>query len=319
MSQAAWGGNYSIARYGSLVAGFSGRKLLISFMMLATRPRALGVHTSIAGGIHFSLERAAELGCSTMQIFSHNPRQWLVRNIPEEEVSQFRKLRRKYRIAPVYVHSSYLINLCSLSAWIVDKSVRLLVREMELADMIGAEYVVLHTGSAYGDNAGNARSRAARALGSALSYRKWKARLLLENTAGERGNISSSIRDLSEIMEGTGGAQIGGICIDTCHAFQAGYEISGVTGVSDLVKEITESIGPDKVKLIHLNDSRRPFNARVDRHEHIGQGSIGTKGLKYFVNHPAFRTVPLILETPKNSEDDDPRNLRIARSLLSPP
>ncbi|MCL4474715.1 MAG: deoxyribonuclease IV [Nitrospirae bacterium] len=122
--------------------------------------------------------------------------------------------------------------------------------------------------------------------------------------------------DLAEIMDKTESALIGGICLDTCHAFQAGYEISKGEGVAEIAGEIERHMGLEKVKLIHLNDSKKAFNSRVDRHEHIGSGAIGTGGLKRFINHPAFRDVPLILETPKKSEDDDPRNLKVVRSFL---
>jgi deoxyribonuclease-4 len=278
--------------------------------------RRLGVHTSIAGGIHLSLERAAMLDCSTMQIFSHNPRQWLVSNPPEEEVSRFKKLRNFYDVNPVFVHSSYLINLCALDKKVLSKSIQMLIREMELADLLGAEYVILHTGSASQDIGGNARERAVSSLRKVFRNNEWKAQLLLENTAGEKGDISSKITDLAEIM-GSSGAPSLGVCIDTCHAFQAGYEISAEDGVNNMVKEIRDRIGLDKVKLIHLNDSKRTFGSGVDRHEHIGEGHIGKQGLKYLINHPAFKSIPLVLETPKKSEEDDPRNLRIVRGLLA--
>ncbi|HWR59579.1 MAG TPA: deoxyribonuclease IV, partial [Thermodesulfovibrionales bacterium] len=240
-----------------------------------------------------------------------------VNGIPEQEVSEFRKLRKLHNIGPVFIHASYLINLCSVSREVLGRSVRLLVREMELADLIGADYVVLHTGSASQDTADNARGRAIGALRTTLGNGNWEARLLLENTAGERGDISSRIVHLAEIIEKSNSPSIGGICLDTCHAFQAGYEISKKSGVSALAKEIGEYIGLDKIKLIHLNDSKKGFNSGVDRHEHIGQGSIGKEGLKYFINHPAFKTIPLVLETPKKSEEDDPRNLKVVRRYLN--
>lgn len=278
--------------------------------------RRLGVHTSIAGGVHLSLERARELGCSTMQIFSHNPRQWHVRRISDEEVKQFRELRAMVDIEPVFIHTSYLINLAALRPDILDKSVQLLIREMELADALGAEYVVLHTGSASEDSEDNARRRASDAMGIVAGYRGWNARLLLENTAGERGDISSRIRDLAELMNAAGGALVAGICLDTCHAFQAGYDLSSEDGLDKIVHEIERDIGLERVKLIHLNDSKRAFNAGVDRHEHIGTGEIGEGGLKRVVRHPSLKDIPLILETPKKSEEDDPRNLKVVRGLL---
>ncbi len=230
---------------------------------------------------------------------------------------QFRKSRELYDIKPVFVHSSYLINLCSVDKDVLSKSVQLLIKEMELADLLGAEYVILHTGSASLDIESRARERAVLALRAVFESGKWRAALLLENTAGERGDISSRIIDLAEIMDKSGGALISGICLDTCHAFQAGYEISADDGVKNMTKEISAYIGLDKVKLIHLNDSKKAFNSKVDRHEHIGEGHIGREGLRCLINHPAFRNVPLILETPKKSEEDDPRNLKVVRCLLS--
>lgn len=278
--------------------------------------RRLGVHTSIAGGVHLSLERARELGCTTMQIFSHNPRQWRVGRMSDEEVGRFRELRGIFDIKPVFVHTSYLINLAAMRPEILDKSVQLLIREMELADTLGAEYVVLHTGSASEDSGENARRRASDGIRIVSGYRTWNARLLLENTAGERGDISSKIRDLAEIMDAAGSALVGGICLDTCHAFQAGYDLSSEEGLDEMVREIERDIGVERVKLIHLNDSKRAFNAGVDRHEHIGTGEIGKKGLGRIIRHSSLKDIPLILETPKKSEEDDPRNLSVVKGLL---
>lgn len=278
--------------------------------------RRLGVHTSIAGGVHLALERVRELGCNTVQLFSHNPRIWKVGELPEESIARFGKMRVSYDIDPVYIHTSYLINLASANRDVREKSVLLLIREMNIADALNADYVVLHTGSASGDDEEVGRGRAVEALRTVSRVRSWRAKILLENTAGERGDISSGIGDLAAIMERTDSLLIGGICLDTCHAFQAGYEISKKTGVSAMAAEIDGLLGFDMMKLIHLNDSKRDFNSRVDRHEHIGSGSIGVAGLERFINHPSFRNVPLVLETPKKSEDDDAKNLKAVRGFL---
>lgn len=278
--------------------------------------RRLGVHTSIAGGIHLALERAEGLGCTTVQIFSHNPRSWRVRPIPDDSLSKFRDFKKRFDINPVYIHTSYLINLASADGEVRGKSRQLLVQEMDMADSLDADYVVLHTGSASKDDGETGRRRAVESLRTVSHRNHWKAVLLLENTAGERGDISSRIVDLAEIMDKAGGVLIGGVCLDTCHAFQAGYEISKEEGVAEMAGEIGKHLGLEKVKLIHLNDAKRSFNSRVDRHEHIGSGTIGKEGLGTFINHPAFRDVPLILETPKKSEDDDPRNLKVVRRLF---
>ena len=263
-----------------------------------------------------SLERAKQLGCSTMQIFSHNPRQWLVRKMPGESIEKFRELRNAHDINPVFIHSSYLINLAAMDISVFEKSIDLLSREMDLADSLGADYVVLHTGSASQDRECNARRRAVRALERISKEKKWEAKLLLENTAGEKGDISSRIRDLAVIMDGVNKGLIGGLCIDTCHAFAAGYNLSDEVGLEDFLKEVETYTGIGSVKLIHLNDSKKGCNSNVDRHEHIGEGRIGIEGLKRFLNHPALKTIPLILETPKKSDQDDVRNLKAVRNLF---
>ena len=278
--------------------------------------RRLGVHTSIAGGIELSLERARALGCTTMQIFSHNPRQWLVNDIPRESLERFRKLREEYDINPVFVHTSYLINLASAERDIAEKSLRLLAREMDLADALGADYVVLHTGSASQDTQEEGRARAVEALRKISGIKRWNSRLLLENTAGERGDITSRIADLAEVVAKVESPLVAGVCIDTCHAFAAGYNLSEAQGASVLMGEIGRLLGQGSGKLIHLNDSKKGLGSHVDRHEHIGEGYIGKAGLRDFINHPACRDIPLILETPKKSEEDDPRNLKIVRGLL---
>ncbi|MCE5195348.1 MAG: deoxyribonuclease IV [Nitrospiraceae bacterium] len=277
--------------------------------------RRLGVHTSIAGGIHISLERAYELGCNTMQIFSHNPRGWLVREIPDEEKIQFKKLRVEMDISPVYIHTSYLINMASNSETLRKKSIMLLKEEMHRADMIGADFVILHTGSASNDDERIARSRAVESLKETFNDEKWDAGLLLENTAGERGDITSKISELAEIMDKLDGL-ISGVCIDTCHAFTAGYDIRKDEGIKKISDEIEKYIGIDKFKLIHLNDSKAEYGFHRDRHEHIGAGKIGMNGLKKFINHKPFSNIPIILETPKEKDSDDKENIEKVLGML---
>lgn len=277
----------------------------------------LGVHTSIAGGVSQSIERAAALKCDTLQIFSHNPRQWKVNSISPEEAERFASLREKYDISPAFIHTSYLINLVSLSNETRKKSIRLLASEMEIADLLGAEYVVLHTGSVQGVDEKEARAAAAESILKAFGPRRFRASLLLENTAGERGDITSSIRALAEIIDRCGEETVAGICLDTCHAFAAGYDLAMIQGVKGLADEIEESIGFDRLKLIHLNDSKKPVGSGVDRHEHIGQGCIGLKGFKSILSDKRFSSVPLVLETPKKTDEDDKMNLRKVRNMLS--
>jgi deoxyribonuclease-4 len=277
--------------------------------------RRIGVHISIAGGIDKGLERARELGCSTVQLFSHNPRGWSIGSRDPQEITRFRTLKKEFDIRPVFIHTSYLINLASAQRDLLRKSVDMIMAELDIADEIDAEYVVLHTGSASGDLPGVARARAVEALKQVSEQGRWKAGLLLENTAGERGDITSRIADIAGIMEKVPSGLISGICLDTCHAFSAGYDIATERGIEGLAEEIGQYMSKEHLRLIHLNDSKKPMGSGVDRHEHIGEGTIGRAGLKKFLRHPFFLNIPLILETPKKADEDDKRNLSNVRVL----
>lgn len=189
--------------------------------------------------------------------------------------------------------------------------------EMDIADAIGAEYVVLHTGSAAGDDPVTARKRAALLLSEVSKGGAWRAGILLENTAGERGDVASKLADISEMMEKVAGGLVAGVCIDTCHAFAAGYDITSGNGLASLARDIENYIGRDRVRLIHLNDSKGESGSGTDRHEHIGKGKIGLKGFADLLGLPCVKGVPLILETPKKSDNDDPTNLKTVRDLVN--
>ncbi len=278
--------------------------------------RRIGVHTSIAGGLRLSLERARSLRCNTLQIFSHNPRRWALKPISKEEASMFKSLRLKLNITPLYIHASYLINIASRDRDLQKNSIALLVTEMDRADILGAEYVVLHPGSASGVDKRSARKQAIDALREVASMGHWRAGLLIENTAGEKGDISSKMANLSDIMSDVKESLIAGVCIDTCHAFAAGYDIGTEEGIQNISVEIEKYIGLDHVKLFHLNDSKELLGSGIDRHEHIGLGKIGTQGFRLFLHYVPFMSIPLILETPKKSETDDPQNLKRVRRLV---
>jgi deoxyribonuclease-4 len=278
--------------------------------------RRLGVHTSIAGGIDKSLERAKALGCNTLQFFSHNPRGWTLKTRDRDEYAAFQKLRNDCDISPAYIHTSYLINLAAGDRGLLQKSVAMVIEELHIADALGAEYVVLHTGSASADDPDHARRRAIGGLTRVAEAGSWRAGLLLENTAGERGDITSRIAEIAEIIDSVPGGLIAGICVDTCHAFAAGYELRTSAGIDSLAAEIDRYVGREGLRLVHLNDTKGDVGSRVDRHEHIGEGKLGTEAMRSIVNHSFFRNVPLILETPKKADDDDLRNLAAVRDLF---
>ncbi|MBI1912443.1 MAG: deoxyribonuclease IV [Deltaproteobacteria bacterium] len=277
----------------------------------------IGVHTSIAGGLYKSVERAAELGCEAMQIFGRNPRSWIYKPISAIEADLFRKKRQEAGLWPVVIHATYLINLCSPDEDILEKSVSLFKKEVGIAEAIGADYVVTHLGSPQEMGSEFALMRILEALKNTASggFGK-KAQILLENTSGAGYGFGSNLSDIGDILDGA--EEFGlyaGLCLDTCHAFTAGYRLETKESVSELVKTIDREIGLKRLKVIHLNDSKGVFESNIDRHEHIGEGKIGIEGFKAIVNHPKLASVPMILETPKKTEDDDPRNLRIVREL----
>jgi len=182
--------------------------------------RRVGVHTSIAGGLNLSLERARELGCNTMQIFSHNPRGWEIKRKGAEEIRVFTEIRRQYDISPIFIHTSYLVNLASGKPSLAERSMDMVVHELDIADSIGAEYVVLHTGSASGEDPGIARKRAIACLSDIARKWEWQAGLLLENTAGERGDITSRIEEIAELIEKVPGKLIAGYVLILVMPFQ---------------------------------------------------------------------------------------------------
>lgn len=278
--------------------------------------RRLGVHTSIAGGIHLSVERAKELKCGTMQIFSHNPRGWAFKDIDQQEAAEFRKLSKELDVRPVFIHSSYLINLASPDKETRRKSIELLSYELRMADVLGIDHVVLHPGKTVGQELKAAVKKTQDALSRVNDKAEYRSGILIENTAGQKGDISFSIRMISDIIDGSPFGLINGICFDTCHGYAAGYDIASEKGINKLEKEIKKHLSPLKTELIHLNDSKKGLSSGVDRHEHIGKGSIGFKGFRKFLSSSFLKDIPLVLETPKTEEGDDVRNLKLVRKIL---
>jgi deoxyribonuclease IV len=279
--------------------------------------RRLGVHTSIAGGLEGSLEKARQLGCTTMQIFSHNPRSWALRMKDSGEIRKFIETRRKYDIFPLYIHASYLINLSSADRCLAARSVTLVAQELNIADSMGAEYVVLHPGSARDDSPEKARKRAIVSLMEVSRRGNWNAGLLLENTSGVRGDTSSRIEDMAEILNESPGDLVSGICVDTCHAFAAGYDLTSDEGVQSFADRFIKFVGREKLMLLHLNDAKGSRGTGIDRHQHIGEGKIGLAGFWHLLHHTFFSASPIILETPKKTPDDDLRNLQSVRKIIS--
>jgi deoxyribonuclease-4 len=274
----------------------------------------IGFHVSIAGGISLSIQRALDVGCTTMQLFTHSPRAWDFPPITSDEAEAFKRARAKSGISPVFVHTSYLINLASPNDELFHKSVAALRTELLRADEIGAEYVVTHLGSASGIDKNESMSRVASGLKLVFKGLKTTSQLLLENTACERGDVGCSFEDIAEIIRLSGLEGLG-VTVDTCHSYGAGYDLKTKAGLEETIDIIEKSLGFDKVKLIHLNDSKHPLASHKDRHEEIGLGELGEAAFKRILRHPRLRDISFVMETPKSGPEDDIRNMAVALKL----
>ena len=276
----------------------------------------IGFHVSISGGFSLAVQRAHELGCTCMQIFSRNPRGWTVKPLDKADIAEFKKLRAQWNIGPVFVHTNYLINLASSKPDLYEKSIEQFVVDLERTEHLGAEYLVTHLGSASGMDAAWMIDRVSNALNIAIKLHAPKAVILLENTAGEKGDVGYTLEQIQDVITRLRDSSHIGICYDTCHGFASGYDIRTKKDVDVLAQKIAATVGFERLKGMHMNDCLRDFESRVDRHWHIGDGKIGLDGFKALLNHPLFRDVPKIMETPKETEEDDPRNMQVARSLM---
>ncbi len=277
----------------------------------------LGVHVSIAGGLGEAVARAKRLACTTMQIFSRSPRGGAAPKLSREDAERFDAQRRAAGIEPLAIHVPYIINLASPDASMWKRSVALYREEYARACLLGAHYLVTHVGSHRGEGEVAGIARVAEAINQTLDGMTPSTMILLENTAGSGQGLGYQFEQLAAIREQVSAQASVGICLDTAHLFAAGYPIHTEQGLEDMIRSFADTIGLVQLRLIHLNDSKVPFESRVDRHWHIGQGHIGLDAFRRIVNHPRLKDTPFILETPKTTEADDRRNLSIVRRLVT--
>ena len=275
----------------------------------------LGVHVSIAGGLREAVARAKRLACTTMQIFSRSPRGGRAPTLTQDDALQFDHARRAAGIDPLAIHGPYIINLASPDPTMWKRSVTLYRDEYARASLLGAQFLVTHVGSHRGDGEARGIARVAQAIRETLDRVADGVMILLENTAGSGQGLGYQFEQLAAIRDGARAPARVGLCLDTAHLFAAGYPIHTAEGLHETVSSFDRIIGLDHLKLIHLNDSKVPFDSRVDRHWHIGQGHIGLEAFRRIVAHPRLKDVPFILETPKSTEHDDRRNLTTVRQL----
>lgn len=276
----------------------------------------LGVQVSTEGKIYEAVERASELGCNTMQIFSRNPQQWRQRSLDPEDIEEFKKRQAYFNIKPLFIHIPYLINLASPNPRLYNASIEAYIEDIAEAEALKADYIVTHMGSHKDTTEQAGIKRLISALNKIFDRTKdAKVGILLENTSGSGSWLGYKFIHQREIIGGIKQKERVGLCIDTAHAYLSGYDISVEEGLEAMLDEIDEMAGINLIKLIHLNDAKDKLGSKHDRHEHIGRGKIGLEGMRRIVNHHRLRELPFILETPKKTDEDDLMNLNTVRSL----
>ncbi len=275
-----------------------------------------GFHISIAGGLSKVPPRAKAKGCEAIQIFSRNPRGWKYSPLPPEEVEGFRAGISQEGIEPVVVHMPYLPNLANPQPESYRRSLDSLCADLRRADLVGAKYLVMHVGSSLGRDRKRAIERIAQGINETFQLVENGVILLLENTAGAGTELGDRFESFQLIFAGILQSQRIGICLDTAHLFEAGYDLSSPQGLEKALQELDQLIGRQKLYLLHLNDSKTPCGSRSDRHWHIGEGYIGLEGFRRIVNHPKLKDLPGIMETPRKSDQDDLRNMEVIRGLV---
>jgi len=276
----------------------------------------LGVQVSIEGKIYEALNRASALGCNTMQIFSRNPQRWRENALEPRDVLEFNRRQAELKIKPVFVHIPYLINLASPNPRLYAGSIEAYIEDLLEAKALNVDYIVTHMGSHKDTSEASGIKRFTRAINKILDKTQdINVGILLENTAGSGSWLGYKFSHQKKILEGIKQKERVGLCLDTAHAYLAGYDISQEDGLKNLLDEIEKLVGINLIKLIHLNDAKNKLGSHHDRHEHIGKGYIGLEGMRRIVNHPRLKDLPFILETPKDSESADKMNLKTVRSM----
>ncbi len=279
----------------------------------------LGAHISIAGGLYKAIIKANQLGCNTIQIFLKNNNRWHSKELTKADILKFKKYKINSSIEPFIAHSGYLSNLASPFKINRKKSIENIIDDIIRCNKININYLIIHPGSYLNSNLETGLKNLICSLKTILKYAT-NINILLETSAGSGTQVCYKFDQLAKIIDSLDGNI--GVCIDTCHIFAAGYNISTKKGFINTIKEIEKTINFNSIKVIHLNDSKHKCGSKLDRHQHIGLGYIGTEAFKQIINFPNFSTLPLIIETPKekNSQgiDMDIINLSLLKQLYNP-
>lgn len=281
--------------------------------------RRIGIHTSSAGGVENAAERAYRLGCNTFQIFSSSPRQWKPYQLGRPQCEQMKRLRENYDLKPLVIHTNYLINLASTTEAFLGKSIETFRGEMERALALCAEYLVLHPGSFRGADREKGLLQTAAAIATAsrgLDLVQGGLTVLIENTAGAEYSLGGSFEQVAEVIAHLRNHVPVAACIDTCHVHVAGYDIVSREGFEDTMRKLDAIIGLKNVPVWHCNDAKSAQGSRLDRHQHVGKGTIGLEPFRRLLNDPRLLHAAFIAETPIDEPGDDRRNVTELKRLV---
>jgi len=277
------------------------------------------VHLGTAGGASNAVEKAREIGANTFQFFSSSPRMWRAPKVDPKQAERMRDLRAKLDVTPIVIHTSYLVNVCSQTDDIREKSIAAFRGEIERALTFGADYLVLHPGSWNGLTREQGLKLAADSITRAIDGLAWQGtgfHILIENTAGAQFSLGGSFEQVAELVELLRTCAPVGVCLDTCHTHVAGYDLVSAEGYEETMKLIASTVGFESVKVWHCNDAKAARGSKLDRHEHIGQGTMGVEPFRRLLNDKRFAHAAFIAETPVDEPGDEERNVRVLKSLV---
>lgn len=286
--------------------------------------KRIGVHVGTSGGCFTAVQRAADAGANTFQIFSASPRQWKATAVKPEDAARMREARVRLDVNPVAIHASYLINLCSQTESVRENSVAAFRGEVERALAMGAEFLVLHPGSWKGLTreeglrlAAQGIERAIGTLGGGLKWQDHNFRILIENTAGAEFSLGGSLEQVAELVERLKTTAPVAVCLDTCHTHVAGYDLVTAAGYEETIRQVEATVGCARVMVWHCNDAKAERGSKLDRHEHIGAGTMGLEPFRRLLNDARFAHSAFVAETPVDEPGDEARDVSALRALVA--
>jgi deoxyribonuclease-4 len=282
--------------------------------------KRIGVHVGTAGGTWTAVERAVAAGANTFQIFSSSPRMWRAGAVKPADAAKMQALRAKHDVGPVAIHASYLINLCSQTEAVRTNSIAAFRGEVERALALGAEYLVLHPGSWKGLTREEGLRLASESIERSIDGVAWQGkdfRILIENTAGAEFSLGGKLEQVAELVERLRACAPVAVCLDTCHVHVSGYDIVSPDGYTETMMLVKDTVGFEAVKVWHCNDAKAAMGSKLDRHEHIGEGTIGAEAFRRLLHDSRFAHAVFIAETPVDAPGDEARNVGVLRTLAA--